>query len=73
MECPSQLDLGIDLELPRRFAFSFQREVSGTQISRFLVSPLPKLEEMKVGMFNDAESDLEFMIWEPEEQHRRFH
>lgn len=28
---------------------------------------------MKVGMFNDAESDLEFMSWEPEEQHRRFH
>lgn len=49
LERPNSLGLGIDLELPCRYAFSFQREVSGTQISRFLVSPLPELEEMMVG------------------------
>lgn len=49
VERPKPLDLGIDSELPRRYAFSFQREVPGTQISRFLVCPLPKLEEMTVG------------------------
>lgn len=49
MEHPTPLDLGIGLELPCRYTFSFQREVSGAQISGFLVSPLPELEKMMVG------------------------
>lgn len=59
MEHLSQLGLGIGLELPQRYAFSFQREVSGTQIFRFLVSPLPKFEEMMVGVAMTTESKVE--------------